>query len=98
MNALELIQQERQRQIEVKGYDSVHDDKHRSDVLVWAAACYCLANIIKPSFLLDNFWPFSPEYFKPSPDNRLKELVKAGALVVAELERELRKQETKSNE
>jgi hypothetical protein len=32
-------------------------------------------------------WPWDLNSWKPSPDNRIKELVKAGALVVAEIER-----------
>ena len=32
-------------------------------------------------------WPFNAKDFKPTPENRLKELAKAGALILAEMER-----------
>lgn len=38
-------------------------------------------------------WPFDPMWWKPSPDNRVKELVKAGALIAAEIDRLLGEKE-----
>ena len=32
-------------------------------------------------------WPFDPMWWKPTPDDRVKELVKAGALIAAEIDR-----------
>lgn len=32
-------------------------------------------------------WPWEHSNWKPSPENRIKELVKAGALIVAEIDR-----------
>ena len=32
-------------------------------------------------------WPWYMDWWKPSPDDRIRELVKAGALIVAEIER-----------
>lgn len=32
-------------------------------------------------------WPWGLDFWKPSPDNRIKELVKAGALIAAEIDR-----------
>jgi hypothetical protein len=35
-------------------------------------------------------WPWFQERWKPTPDNRIRELVKAGALIAAEIDRMLR--------
>lgn len=32
-------------------------------------------------------WPWEAEAFKPTPDDRVRELVKAGALIAAEIDR-----------
>lgn len=32
-------------------------------------------------------WPFSQEWWKPTPDDRIRELAKAGALIAAEIDR-----------
>ena len=32
-------------------------------------------------------WPWDEEWWKPTPNDRIRELVKAGALIVAEIER-----------
>lgn len=32
-------------------------------------------------------WPWDAEWWKPSPDDRLRDLVKAGALIAAEIDR-----------
>lgn len=37
--------------------------------------------------LLDFFWPFGREWWKPCPYDRVRELVKAGALLAAEIDR-----------
>ena len=33
------------------------------------------------------FWPWDPEWYKPCPDDRIRELVKAGALIAGEIDR-----------
>ena len=32
-------------------------------------------------------WPWNGSYWKPTPDDRIKELTKAGALIAAEIDR-----------
>lgn len=32
-------------------------------------------------------WPWDAKWWKPTPDNRVRELVKAGALIAAEIDR-----------
>lgn len=94
-SGVELIFAERRRQIEVEGFTPGHDHHEHdgSDDLAMAAAAYALP----PHFRFDGFaktsrtrewlWPWDSEYWKPSPDNRLRELVKAGALIAAEIDR-----------
>lgn len=90
---IELIAKERQRQVEKEGWSSEHDDKHNKGELAKAAACYCICDDLRESnrnrkylFIL-RYWKFSPEFWKPSQDNRIKELAKAGALIAAEIDR-----------
>lgn len=85
---IELIADERKRQIEQLGWDAEHDAKHTYHELARAAACYAT-----PGYLRINNngkpygWPFSKDWWKPSPQDRKRELVKAGALIAAELDR-----------
>lgn len=37
--------------------------------------------------LFEYFWPWERQWWKPSPENRIRELVKAGALIAAEIDR-----------
>jgi hypothetical protein len=83
MSAIEAIAAERQRQIEVEGWTPEHDDEHDDGQLAKAASCYALP----PDYANRNFdWPWAMEWWKPSEDRR-RELVKAAALIVAEIER-----------
>ena len=52
-----------------------------------AAACYAL-----PAWCRGRTrrWPWDDEWWKPTPDDRIRELVKAGALIAAEIDRLLR--------
>lgn len=92
--AVGLIAAERQRQITAEGWTPEHDDWHFDGSLAVAAACYATqANQglheggmkVRESVL--RYWPWDWNWWKPTPDNRIRELVKAGALIVAEIER-----------
>jgi hypothetical protein len=77
---------ERQRQISVEGWVPEHDDQYVSDELAQAAACYAMSfadqhNYDKPM----SFWPWDMAWWKPQGARR--NLVKAGALILAEIER-----------
>lgn len=74
---------ERQRQIDAEGFTSVHDDQHTNGELAKAAACYAF-----PEFS-QMMWPtlWLRDWFKPSPENRKREIIKAMALLAAEYER-----------
>lgn len=79
---------ERRRQIEVEGWIPEHDDnEHDFGSLARAAACYALgrSTIRAPHSADVILWPWDIASWKPSNDRR--NLVKAGALILAEIER-----------
>ena len=92
---IELIAEERQRQIEVCGWTKEHDaEEHDNDSLAMAAICYARPSndrhysynpIIKAR--VPDGWPWAAEDWKPTPENRVRELAKAGALIAAEIDR-----------
>ncbi len=94
-SGVELIKEERQRQIEVEGWTPEHDDKHTEGSLSDAAAVYAAlpTNIyFHDKQYVDQhrfieLWPWDKDWLKPTPDDRVRELVKAGALIAAEIDR-----------
>lgn len=89
--AMNLIQAERNRQIQAEQFDPGHDDDHVNGELFQAANAYLenhLGNATKNSAGVPANWPFEAEWFKPrSP---IQDLTRAGALFLAEKERLLR--------
>ena len=85
MTGAELIAAERQRQINAEGWTAEHDDGHGDHELVWAAICYAKKACIA-SYLPLNDWPWDDEDWNPAflP---YRNLVKAGALIAAEIDR-----------
>ena len=93
MNGIELIATERKRQMEIEGWTPEHDKQHDSGELARAAACYAFEAVSLPTidvkrFIYDN-WPWSRKWWKPTPDDTIRQLVKAGALIAAEIDRRL---------
>jgi len=82
-DALADVAVERQRQIEQEGWSAEHDDEHGNDELACAAACYAIASKF-PGYA-EKMWPWDEEWWKPTDDRR--NLVKAAALLIAEIER-----------
>ena len=76
---------ERRRQIESEGWTARFDDERNGGELACAAACYAFNAAYPGSRLLHSFWPWSDSWWKPKDARR--DLVKAGALILAELER-----------
>lgn len=76
---------ERKRQIDVEGWTPEHDDEHRSGGLADAAACYALHGGGLPEELCTDHWPWDRSWWKPS--SKMRDLEKAGALLIAEYER-----------
>ncbi len=93
----ELIAEERARQISKEGWNAGHDDGHDEGELAKAAMCYAAPAGIRDDVeyehrdrkvtWLDGHWPWGREWWKPTPENRVRELVKAGALIAAEIDR-----------
>lgn len=81
---VELIAEERQRQIEKEGWSASHDVEHKEGQLSDAAACYCLSGFRET---VASIWPWDQKWWKPTPENRIRELQKAGALIAAEIDR-----------
>lgn len=75
----DLIAAERQRQIDVEGFAPEYDTG-RVDELAGAAACYAVGHCDIWA------WPWSRRDWKPTPDDRVRELVKAGALIAAAID------------
>lgn len=81
---------ERRRQIEVKGWTPEHDDDHSNGEMSLAAAAYAVSSVERGDSLqraaaLFHLTGWAKYWFKPSSPRR--DLVKAGALILAEIER-----------
>jgi hypothetical protein len=95
---IELIAEERKRQIEKEGYSALHDSNHKPSESIRAAEAYIEAATInadgrEDKVLLEyykaekgqNCWPWGMVTFKPTTAKR--DLVKAGALIAAAIDR-----------
>ena len=99
---IELIAEERQRQIDVEGYSEQHDSQHKASELIYAAIAYVesakvgvncaeMGNTNEHEIMMRKVemgihYPFGWD-FKPSTD--VCDLVKAGALIAAAIDRML---------
>ncbi|MFV8849682.1 ead/Ea22-like family protein [Serratia fonticola] len=88
--ALADVIAERQRQISAEGWTPEHDDEHENNELAFAAGCYAIyAGATKRRFPNGEYappeWPWNASFWRPSTARR--DLVKAGALILAEIER-----------
>ena len=83
-----LIMAERQRQIDVEHWTASHDDQeHYEGELLRAAMAY-LKVVHHPDRYVDSppdNWPWDAKWWKPS--DPIRDLVKAGALIAAEIDR-----------
>lgn len=92
MDGIELIAAERKRQIEVEGWDAQHDEDHDMGQLIGAAVTYAahaleiVSDHEVPGADNEGWWPWEEKWWKPSPDP-IRNLVKAGALIAAEIDR-----------
>lgn len=100
-SALDEIAVERRRQIEVEGWTAEHDEWHDGGELARAAGCYALHAGARGAWSESSYrnsaplyhdtiegrepWPFSSDWWKPT--NPRRDLIKAGALILAEIER-----------
>lgn len=92
------VMAERHRQIHVEGWSTYHDDNHDVGELARAGASYALFNAYDRKDMKDPdapgpHWPWDHTWWKPTGFRR--DLVKAGALIVAEGERHDRNRKRK---
>jgi hypothetical protein len=80
---------ERQRQTGAEGWTQEHDDRHNKGQMAAAAGVYALHSGGYNMQMVDGvpsaYWPWAPEWWKPADARR--NLVKAAALIIAEIER-----------
>ncbi|HHX3674007.1 hypothetical protein [Klebsiella oxytoca] len=87
---------ERQRQVTAEGWSPKHDDQYKNTELAFAASCYAFHaaaaswdleddGIPYDSHPVPKQWPWDPSWWKPTDARR--DLVKAGALILAEIDR-----------
>ncbi len=104
MTGVELIAEERKRQIKVEGWDEKHDDEHLEFDLSCAGACYALQVLTIKNTRFEEFfkkiysafWPWGDRWWKPTPNDPIRQLTKAGALIAAEIDRLQRQKEKES--
>lgn len=88
VEAWEDVISERKRQIEVEGWTPEHDDSHYKMELAFLAAAYALHDPEIPATAILAFGSMPRDmrdWFKPK--SRRENLVRAGALILAEIER-----------
>ncbi len=91
MSAIDDIAAERKRQIEQEGWSPEHDAAHSLGELGRAAACYAIEasygerTTPEEDCFLAKLWPWDLGWWKPK--DRRRDLVRAGALIAAEIDR-----------
>lgn len=96
MTVIDEIAAERKRQAEVEGWDASHDDAHDAGELAAAACCYAdvaiaaaqVGAVSEETYRkapCPHDWPWADHWWKPK--NARRDLVRAAALIVAEIER-----------
>lgn len=89
-DALRDVAAERQRQITEEGWDDAHDDAHKPGELANAGCGYATSAVCQlmygtPMNGPPVFWTWGAEWWKPKTPRR--DLVRAAALLIAEIER-----------
>jgi hypothetical protein len=96
---VELIAEERQRQIDIEGYNEEHDSQHKVSEFISAAGSYADSAVMyalkeegATNDALTNGIPFLKKSFvwgydAFKPTGCLKDLIKAGALIAAAIDR-----------
>lgn len=91
LSALADVVTERRRQIEMENWTPSHDDDHKNGELSAAAACYVMwaANRLaeEPIGMSSPpaWWPWDLKWWKPKTTR--SDLVRAAAVILAEIER-----------
>lgn len=92
---IEEIRAERERQMSAERWTPEHDDRYTQSQLALAGACYALSASglgDESKFIhgrwetpIDWYWPWHRSFWKPK--DRRRDLIRAAALIVAEIER-----------
>ena len=99
-SGIDIISEERNRQIEKEGWTIEHDVEHDRNELLSAAVCYCrsseachysknnvtFSDGYRPNEGVPRDWPWGKDWWKPTGDP-IRDLAKAGALISAEIDR-----------
>jgi hypothetical protein len=83
--ALDDVAAERERQKTIEGFTEAHDDAHAKGEMAAAAACYAFQSVRRYVAPAPFDWPWEVQSWKPK--DRRRNLVLAGALIIAEIER-----------
>lgn len=83
MTGVELIAAERERQVSREDWTPAHDDTHKRGQLARAACCYALQHTHVSGRAIR--WPWDKSWWKPK--GPIRDLVRAGALIAAEIDR-----------
>ncbi len=94
LSGVKLIARERARQMSEEGWTPAHDDTHRKKQMALAAISYAEAHANPDEWseergrlpMPTSDWPWAKKWWKPSADP-IRNLVKAGALIAAEIDR-----------
>ncbi len=88
---LAAIAAERDRQVTEGGYSASYDDEHEGGEIAWAAACYAATGRVlrwdPGTHEVDDAYPWGGEVPKGHGKDRVRDLIKAAALCIAEIER-----------
>lgn len=105
MSGAEMIKAERQRHADEEGWTLEHDDQWIHGELVRAAVTYLvwyLGNIIKQWTVnvvcFGELWPWDLKWWKTSNDEPIENLVKAGSMIAAEIDRMIRLEKVNEND
>lgn len=93
---IDLIAEERNAHFSREGWTLERDDTYANEELASAAACYATPFRWRPFVVREGqaplIWPWEKKWWKPTSEDRIRELQKAGALIAAEIDRLLRAQ------
>lgn len=89
MTGIELIAEERRRQVAEEGWSEAHDDTHTAgDLRVHAAICCCDGTDAHVEDPLDRDWGLTDKHgYRGTKPDQIHLLAIAGALIAAEIDR-----------
>lgn len=90
-SGIEIIAKERKRQqteeCRTRAKDLMNNQQEELAVVAAAYASPARTRKYRTSSRLPMHWPWHETWWKPTPEDRIRELAKAGALIAAEIDR-----------